>query len=352
MRLSRPLAALLCCAALLLAACGSDDDASAGGGAGSGADTTTVTTKAEATFPQTVTHKFGETTVAEKPERIVVVGLTEQDVVLQLGYRPVATTEWYGDQPDAVWPWAHDLLGDAKPTVLTNADGFDLEKIAAQRPDLIIGVNAGMKAKDYAQLSKLAPTIGSPVGATDYFSPWDQQVELVARALGKPEEGARLVQEVKDSYAKVAAEHPEFQGKTATFSQNAFYDGLLYVYPPTLGTDFLDYLTFTPNPKLTPLYKSKGEQVAISAERLDVIDADVIVVAAEAAKDVAALEKVPTYRALDAVKGKRVVYTDPILSGALYFQTPLAFRYVLERLPDALDQALAGRSPTTLVGGP
>ena len=47
------------------------------------------------------------------------------------------------------------------------------------------------------------------------------------------------MREVKDDYAKAAAEHPEFQGKTATFSQNGFYDGLIYAYPDGLKTDFL-----------------------------------------------------------------------------------------------------------------
>ena len=32
------------------------------------------------------------------------MGLTEQDIVLALGQVPIATTEWYGDQPSAVWP--------------------------------------------------------------------------------------------------------------------------------------------------------------------------------------------------------------------------------------------------------
>ena len=88
------------------------------------------------------------------PSGSSIVGLTEQDIVLELGYKPIATTEWYGDQPYAVWPWAQKLLGDAKPTVLTNADGIQLEKIASLRPDLIIGVNAGLTKKDYDQLSQ------------------------------------------------------------------------------------------------------------------------------------------------------------------------------------------------------
>ena len=331
-------------AVVLLTGCGSEDEEQPTSAASAPA-------AGEPRFPQTVEHQFGTTTVEKKPERIVVVGLTEQDIVLQLGYKPVATTEWYGEQTSAVWPWAQEALGDAKPEVLSNADGYELEKIATLRPDLIIGVNAGMEQKTYDQLAKLAPTIGTPKGGTQYFSPWDKQVELVAKALGMPERGAELIQGVKDSYAKVAAEHPEFAGKTATFSQNAFYDGEIYVYPEGLGTDFLSYLGFTINPKLTPLAKNPGEQVGVSEERLDVIDADVIVFATEKESDIANLKKVPTFKFLEAVKNKAAVYTDATLSGAMYFTTPLSFQYILEKLTPGLKDAVAGQSPEAMIGG-
>ena len=74
--------------AVLLAACGSSED---GSSAPAG--------PAETAFPATVEHEYGSTTVPKKPERVVVVGLTEQDTVLQLGYTPVGVTEWYGEQP-------------------------------------------------------------------------------------------------------------------------------------------------------------------------------------------------------------------------------------------------------------
>ena len=57
-------------------------------------------------FPVTVTHKYGDTVVPAEPKRVVVVGFTEQDILLALGVAPVAATEWYGEQPYAVWPWA------------------------------------------------------------------------------------------------------------------------------------------------------------------------------------------------------------------------------------------------------
>jgi iron complex transport system substrate-binding protein len=325
-------------ALIALAGCGSSDEpaeteSAVGGGA----------------FPAKVEHKFGVTTVPAKPKRIVVVGLTEQDVVLELGFKPSATTEWYGEQPYAVWPWAREALGDAKPTVLHTDDGFEFEKIAALQPDLIIGVNAGITREDYDKLSQLAPTVASPEGGTDYFSPWDRQVELIAAALGKPEEGKRLVREVEDAYAQAAEANPEFHGTTATFAQNGFYSGLLYVYPPGLNTEFLTMLGFEINPKLEPLVERDGEQVGISPERLDVIDTDVILFATEKPADIPAFEKVPTFGKLRAVAENRSVYTDGTLAGAIYFMTPLSLRYVLQHLPDQLADAVAGKAARRIV---
>jgi len=305
---------------------------------------------ADGQFPVTVTHKFGTTTVKAAPKRVVVVGLTEQDTLLALGIKPVATTEWYGKQPYAVWPWARKALGSAKPTVLSNADGFQYERIAKLRPDLIIGTNSGMKSSDYKKLSAIAPTIAAGKGSTDYFSPWDAQTVLIAKAVGKQAAGRALVAKIKASYAKVAAAHPEFRGKTATFSQNGFYDGQIYVYPAGLNTEFLTYLGFTMNPKITALAKKRGEQVGISAERLSVLDADAIVFATEAVSDIAKLKKVPTFNRLAAVKEHRSVYTNGTLAGAIYFMSPLSLPYALERLAPELAKAVAGKAPQRVIG--
>ena len=67
----------------MLTACGSgsdsaDDDTST--------DTSTDNGAAPAAeagvFPATITHKYGSTEVTEAPQRVVTVGLTEQDALL------------------------------------------------------------------------------------------------------------------------------------------------------------------------------------------------------------------------------------------------------------------------------
>jgi iron complex transport system substrate-binding protein len=110
-------------------------------------------------------------------------------------------------------------------------------------------------------------------------------------------------------------------------------------------------LGFTINPKLTPLIENAGEQVAVSAERLGVLEADVIVFATEKPSDVAALKKVPTFNTLPAVAENRSVYTDGTLAGAMYFDTPLSLRYVLENLTPQLKTAVAGEAPQKVIEG-
>lgn len=298
----------------------------------------------------TVEHKFGTTVIDDEPKRVLIAGLTEQDTVLQLGVKPIATTEWYGEQPDAVWPWSQKRLGASKPVVLTQADGPDFERIAELRPDLILAVNAGLDRATYAKLAKIAPTVAQPKGSPQYFSPWYEQVPLIAQALGKEQEGKDLVASVRERYAEIARQHPDWKGKTATFAQNAPYEGELLVYPDGLSTDYLTMLGFTMTPGLEKYADGPGSQAGISAERLDLIDADVMVFNTEEPGDIAKLRSMATFDQLDAVKKRRAIYTDATLAGAIYFDTPASLMYTADRLPRLLDRALAGRSPQ-VVGG-
>jgi iron complex transport system substrate-binding protein len=85
-------------ALVLLAGCGT------GGGSADGSGGEATASAGEGAFPTKVEHKYGTTTVPVRPRRIVSVGLTEQDTILALGYKPIATTEWYGEQPYFISP--------------------------------------------------------------------------------------------------------------------------------------------------------------------------------------------------------------------------------------------------------
>lgn len=305
------------------------------------------TTKPTDAFPLTVDHMFGKTTVKAEPQRVVVVGVTEQDILLELGVSPIATTEWYGEEPYAVWPWATELLGDAKPTVLKTSDGFEYEKIASLKPDLIIGTNAGLTKETYAKLAEIAPTLASVVGSEEYFSSWQDQTRQISAALGRSAAGDGLINGIEEAFAKASAEHPEFAGLTATFTQGTPYEGNLWVYPDGVSTDFLTDLGFTMTAGLAAYAPAAGEQAQISAENIGLIDADVIVFATESPESVDEVLKFGTVSSLTAVTGKKAIFTNSELAGAIYFLTPLSQKYILEKLVPRLAAAVKGEAPQT-----
>jgi iron complex transport system substrate-binding protein len=348
-------------AVLLVAAaagCGGDDD----GGTTAPSSPETVapastvapetSTAAVDTFPVSVPHAFGTTVIPAEPQRVVSVGLTEHDMLLALGVVPVGVTEWYGDHPYAAWPWALDALGDATPTVLETADGFDLEGIAALDPDLIIGTNAGLDETSYAQLAAIAPTVAQAEGAEPYFSRWDEQSLMIGAAVGRSAAAQELVDGVHARFAAAAAAHPEFAEATAIFLQNAFYEGQAIAYQDGLSTAFLTDLGFTIPPSLDAFGDlESGGQAYVPLERLDVLnDGDVLLWATEAPEDRTALEAEPLYRALEPVQEGSLVFTDGVTAGAIYFTSVLSLPYVIDKLVPALAAALAGDGPQTITG--
>jgi ABC-type Fe3+-hydroxamate transport system substrate-binding protein len=165
---------------------------------------------------------------------VAVVGLREQDALLALGVVPVATTEWYGEHPGAIFPWAKEELGDAEPpTVLSYRDGIEVEKVAATRPDVIIGVYSGMTKKEYETLSRLAPVIAQPKGEPDYGSAWQEETLIAGEAVGKPDEAQKLVDETERLIADAAAANPGFAGQRAAVVSD--YQGCSSTARPTFA---------------------------------------------------------------------------------------------------------------------
>ena len=55
------------------------------------------TPSAEAAFPVTIEHKYGSTTIATRPERVVSVGDRDHEHLLALGIEPAGVRDWYGN---------------------------------------------------------------------------------------------------------------------------------------------------------------------------------------------------------------------------------------------------------------
>ncbi|MGV9707345.1 iron-siderophore ABC transporter substrate-binding protein [Streptomyces sp. NPDC003483] len=327
-----------------VAACGSS------GSPGAGPEKPTAANKA---FPVTIAHKYGSTTVKAEPQRIVTVGLTDQDSVLALGKVPVGTTEWLGGYKGAIGPWATARLGGAKvPTVLKDTGtGPQTEKIAALRPDLILAVYGGLTKTQYETLSKFAPVVAQPKEYNDFGVPWQQQTEIIGKALGQEAKAKSLVDGVEKDFKAATEKNPEFAAATGVVATP--YEGIFVFGSQDPRSRVLTDLGFT---LPTDLDKVIGDEFGanISKERTDLLDTDAVVwIASDPAKDEAKLHKDALYGDLKVARQHREVYLKETsdYGNSVSFVTVLSLPYMLERLVPQLAAAVDG-DPATKVPAP
>ena len=317
-------------AALTLAACGSDESPETGGGSAQ-----------DATFPVTIEHKFGTTEIESAPERVVTVGYTEQDIVLALGVKPVGTREFLGGYAYKERPWAQEALGGSDPAAV-GAEEINFERVAAQRPDLIIGVNSGMSESDYETLSRIAPTVAQTDEFIDFGVPWQDQTMTIGRALGREEQAQRLVDDVEGRFAQAREQHPELVGSSLIMAYGTKGDfGAHSSQDYRLG--FFEDLGLR-SPAQVDELAGKSFFVDFDEEHFRLMEQDVVVMFGKR-DDVTAD---PVFRRLDAVREERVVYLDleDQFAGALGFSSPLSLPYLIDEAVPKLASAVDGDPAT------
>jgi iron complex transport system substrate-binding protein len=170
-------------------------------------------------FPLTIEHKFGTTTIEQQPERVASVDYSGVDNLLALGVQPVAIRYWFGEN-DGVWPWAESYQ-KSEPVVLRGA--LDFEQIAATKPDVIIAISSGISSEEYEKLSKIAPTVAVAPGIGDFAMPWDARALMTGKIVGKEKEAQAQVDAIKEKFKAAADANPHWQGKSLAIA--FFYDG-------------------------------------------------------------------------------------------------------------------------------
>ncbi len=287
----------------------------------------------------TVKHMFGETKIPAPPKRVVSAGFTEQDDLLAVGVVPIAVTNWWGDQPFGVWPWALPKLGSAQPAVLSLADGIQVDPIAALKPDLIVAANAGLDQDTYDKLSEIAPTIAQS-GQDAFFEPWKNQAATIGQAVFKFDEMAALVKGVDDKFTAEGTNNPQFAGKKVLLVQGTFVDDSAVVTMAGWRTDFLTQMGFVV-PDTINTFARDHRAVIPRDQMVSALDsADVLVWTTESDDDQGRLTADPTFQQLKATAAERNVFTGKDLAGAIAFSSPLSYPVVADQLPPALAKAL------------
>ncbi len=330
--------------AALLTACGSESNPAP----------STGTPANSSSFPVTIEHKYGSTTITEGPQRVVALGETDLDALLALGVVPVAASKYLGQEPGTIFPWDQPRLGGApRPEVLDlYTAGVPFERIAALQPDLIMAVYTAIERADYDRLAKIAPTVAQPQEFPDYGTPWQQMTSIIGRAVGQPERADQLVADIEVQLAKARDAHPEFAGATAVVAYDN-EDGTYSYWPsPDVVGRFLAALGFEVPAELAKLPDdtTRGQ---ISGERLNLFDTDVLVwwkVNGESGRE--KIRANPLYASLDVATQGRDIFLvvgndeSDVLNEAIGYPTVLSVPFLLDNLVPHLTAAVDGDPAT------
>lgn len=315
-------------ATLALAACSGDP-----GDEPSPSETAEDTASA---YPVTIESALGEAVIEEAPERVVTVGWSSQDIAQALGVTPVGipADAWSGDA-EGYQPWFREAVeadGGELPTTYTDLPAIDVDAIVELAPDLVLAPQSGIDQGVYDQLSAFAPVVAYPDGP--WVTTWQDQIEIVGKALGKSEEAAGLVDDITSTIEAAGADNESLQGKTFAYI-NISEPGSIAFYPATdPRVDFLVQLGMTLAPQVAELEIPEGSFYAsLSLENADVLDdVDVIVAWFNSAEEQAANEAQPLFAQIPAIeRGSYLPLTDRQLAAATTVVTPLSVPWAIDK---------------------
>ncbi|MGD9528900.1 iron-siderophore ABC transporter substrate-binding protein [Pseudonocardia sp.] len=291
-------------------------------------------------FPVTIEHALGSTTITKAPERVVTIGWSDQDPVLALGVVPVGTTEWFNEQPGAIFPWARDAAKGQVPEIVSNAGEINFEKVAALKPDLILALYEGLDQAEYDTLSKIAPTVANSKDFDQFGATWQDMTRTTGRALGRSDQAEQLITDLEARLAAVATAHPNWANQTMLVMATV-ENGTYGVFSPQdPKARFFASLGFRTQPDwISP--RVSDNLATVSAEEAALLDVDRLAWTSDP-DTLRTLEADPIYNRLDVVRSQHVLYLDyttpPFPGAAVTFNSVLSIPYALDQVVPMLEE--------------
>ncbi|MDC6268276.1 ABC transporter substrate-binding protein [Lysinibacillus fusiformis] len=217
-----------------------------------------------------VEHAMGTTEVKDKPKRIVVLTNEGTEALLALGIKPVgAVQSWTGD------PWYDHIKDQMEGVEVVGIEHeINLEKIASLKPDLIIG-NKLRQEKDYAKLSKIAPTVFSETLRGD----WKENFELYAKAVNQESKGKEVLAAYDDKLQALKEKLGDQTNQEVSFVRFMADKSRIY-YTDSFSGIIFDALGFKRVPAQADLFKDNAKlgnlAVEVGKEVIPQMDGDVI----------------------------------------------------------------------------
>jgi len=300
-------------------------------------------------FPLTIEHALGTTTIPKKPERVATVNWANHEAPLALGVVPVgmAAANFGDDDGDGLLPWVEDRLKELNaetPVLFDEGDGIDFEAVADTRPDVILAAYSGLTEQDYKTLSEIAPVVAYP--DAPWATPWREIIRLNSKAIGLAAEGEKLIADIEDDIERTVSKYPQLKGKSIMFmthvDPNDVSEVGFYTTHDTRTLFFEDLGMKIPNSIAEASKDTKQFSLTRSAEQVDVFD-DVDIITGYGDEKGELLDKIskdPLLSKIPAIKRGSVYLlpgSTPLSTAAN--PTPLAISWVLEDYVKALAEA-------------
>lgn len=282
-------------------------------------------TAAEDTFPVTVEHNFGSTTISSKPQRVATVGYLNADVVASLGVIPVATGKvtWGGNENGSN-PWLDaqiENVGAERPTFYDETDGINFTAIAESTPDLILCLYGNLSQEEYDKLSSIAPTVTYTSDGANWNESWQGATRQAAKALGVSALGEIFISETQARLRYVSKDNSILTDTTYIAGYlNPGTDTGISIYAPTDGRSrILEDIGLEQSPAYDLIDFDGSFYASWSPERADELDSDIFFTWTNSPEDKQAIIDNPLLSHLPSVeRGGLLAVSDQRQGIALY----------------------------------
>ncbi|PSB09511.1 iron-siderophore ABC transporter substrate-binding protein [Pleurocapsa sp. CCALA 161] len=290
-----------------------------------------------------VQHEMGETELCGKPQTVAALSPHILDSMLALGVQPVAYAEAENlniqtyDNPKEQIPYIGKWV-TTQPGGLGDRKNPSLERLALVKPDLILG-EKWLSKEEYPFLTQIAPTLLFSDKGSDGQQSWQEDIEGIAKALGKTAQVRELLAGFSKQIAQTkAALQPVLQKYPRVFLMTSNLTTYVDSSPKSTTGRLLQKIGFE-------IVRPEGieDDTKISWEIIPQIETDIILVLSWSDDNFSNPEdglrkkwaQNPLLNSMPVFQQGRVYFVDYQLWGS-NIRGPLADRLILEALPDLL----------------
>ena len=258
-----------------------------------------------------VEHSMGETCVPDNPQNIVTLYTPPLVSLLAVGVEPIGITPVTGvfDQFPSYFPnQVHNI-----EVVANINDEPNLEKILQLKPDLILGWRS--HSEIYPLLSRIAPTLlTEPDSDATLWSDWQSYFKFVAKSVGKETEAEIFLKDYQEKTIQLKTDlGNRYDGQTISIAQISNDYGIETYVNNSFPGSIVSSLGLERPKSQDQIIQPRGTVEAISTERLDFIDGDILFVLTFGESDNTTLEQLlknPLWQTLKAVQNDQVYFVD------------------------------------------